>query len=52
MITFKGLNCVTFFGSMRYYIFNLIFTSTLASSLWVINPEFSHVGFISLDAVG
>jgi hypothetical protein len=37
---------------MRYYIFNLIFTSTLAHSLWGINSEFSHVGFVSLDTVG
>jgi predicted permease len=37
---------------MRYYIFNLIFTSTLAHSLWAINYDFSHVGFVSLDAIG
>jgi hypothetical protein len=36
---------------MRYYIFNLIFTSTLARSLWCINSDFSHVGFVSLDAI-
>jgi hypothetical protein len=37
---------------MRYYIFNLIFTSTLALSLLGINSNFSHVGFVSLDAIG
>jgi hypothetical protein len=37
---------------MKYYIFNLIFTSTLAHNLWSINSEFIHVGFVSLDAVG
>jgi hypothetical protein len=33
-------------------MFNLIFTSTLARSLWGINYEFSHIGFVSFDAVG
>jgi hypothetical protein len=37
---------------MRYYIFNLIFMSTLARSLWGINSNFSHVSFVSLDAIG
>jgi hypothetical protein len=41
-----------FLWQHRYYIFNLIFTSTLARNLWGINSEFSHVGFVSLDAVG
>jgi hypothetical protein len=44
--------CVTFIGSMRYYIFNLIFMSTLERILWGINSDFNHVGFVSLDAVG
>jgi hypothetical protein len=39
-------------ANMRYYFFNLIFTSTLACSLWRINSDFSHVGFVSLDAIG
>jgi hypothetical protein len=44
---------------LRYFLwqheilqFNLIFTSTLAHNLWGINSEFSHVSFVSLDAVG
>jgi hypothetical protein len=40
------------YGTVRCYIFNLIFTSTLACNLWGTNSEFSHVGFVSLDAVG
>jgi hypothetical protein len=53
MITLlRELSCVTFFDNMRCYSFNLIFTCTLARSLWGINFEFSHVGFVSLDTVG
>jgi hypothetical protein len=32
--------------------FQFDFTSTLACTLWGINSEFTHVGFVSLDAVG
>jgi hypothetical protein len=49
MITLlRDLSCVTFFDSMRYYSFNLIFTCTLACSLWGINFEISHVGFCKI----
>jgi hypothetical protein len=52
MITLlRELSCVTFFDSMRYYSFNLIFTCTLSRSLRGINYEFSHVGFVSLNAI-